>query len=73
MFKHGIRVGSVSPDRMLDPLPFADKARPGDRKALAPPLGFLAELAVVLLSEHPKPLDGLFLQATVSQLLNTVG
>jgi hypothetical protein len=51
VFKHGIRVGSVSPDRMLDPLPFADKAGPGDRKALAPPLAFLAELAVVLLSE----------------------
>jgi len=58
---------------MLYPLPFADKAGPGDREALASPLGPFAGFAIVLLSQRPKPLDGLFLQAAVSQLLNAVG
>ena len=68
-----LEIVTANGDDMLHPLPFPNQARPGDRQALASPLGPLAGFAAVLLSEYPKPLDGLLFQAAVSQLLNAVG
>ena len=59
---------------MLDPLPFAGSG--GSRRSAGDglaALGPVAGLAIVLLSQHPKPLDGLFLQAAIGQLLNAIG
>jgi hypothetical protein len=52
---------------MLYPSPFADRAGPCDREALASPLGPFAGFAIVLLSQHPKPLDFAFIVSLTPQ------
>jgi hypothetical protein len=66
------KIVAANGDRMLGPLPLPDQTGPGDWQALAPPLGFLAWFAVVLLSQHRKPLDGFLFQAAVGQFLDAI-
>ena len=67
-----LKIVAANRDRMLDPLPHPDQTSPGDRQAPASALGPIARLAIVLLSQHPKPLDGLLFQAAIGQLLNAI-
>ena len=58
---------------MLDALPFADQPRAGDRPVIGADPAQNDVAAVELLAERFEALDGLRLQAAISQLLDPVG